>query len=398
MRFKLLLEKLSYDEALDLFELENGYTADDVNRKYKRLAMKFHPDRGGSVEQMQDLNDARETLLRTSGTGFSRSKSKEESFRKAQEEWSKKKYEIEELMLEITTKYFENFDPEVFRNYFNFVFKSNFDVKVEYNRFFDDCHKFSDSPRIHAYFENPDRTKIISFCIDINYYRLFDMLRDGTSLSSDDMQVSYWSELFIDGKKQKVSQTIFSQSNKKAILTDPEIMFPMKKMEKIAAGEKRKGVVLKKRDFESLFILKYKGHREDKNYWIPVCGTADTETKVYICIQRYTFLGVSQYGLMPCLSFWFPEGKPKNADKIKDEFIDTVARSPRSKDYRLGYMYETQATLNFFDELINALSKADLEDLSKTAKPILDKLPEVCEQSGMEIEQDTSKKPKRSRF
>lgn len=381
MKFGLLLEKLSYDEALKLFELPSGYTADDVNRKFKRLAMKFHPDRGGSVEQMQDINDARDTLLKTAGRPSSSGSSKKsDPWHPDVEEWNRKRREIQDLMLEIVTKYFDNFDSEKFRNYFNFVFKSNFDAKVEYSKFFTDCHKHSDNPGIHARFESPDRSKIISFCIDVNYYRLFDMLRDGTSLSSNDMQVSYWSELFIDGKKQKVSQTIFSQSNKKAILTDPEVMFPMKKMEKIASGQKRKGVVLKKRDFESLFLLKYKGHVSNGSYWVPICGTADTERKVYIGIWRSTLMRVPFYCINTNIGFWFPGGKPANSEKVRKDF-ETAVNS--AGVYTQG-LFETQAALNFFDELLGKLTKADFDSFVKVLKPYLNRLPEIHEISQQE--------------
>lgn len=392
MKFRLLLEKLSYDEALDLFDLKAGYTADDVNRRFKRLAMKFHPDRGGSVEQMQDLNDARDTLLKTAGRpSGSAAKKKNDFWNPDEDAWTKQRLEIEEIILEIAEKYFKNFDPEVFRNYFNFVFKTNFDFKVEYSKIFQDCHKYrGDSPRIHVQFESPDRAKIITFCIDIHYYRLFDMLRDGKSLSSDDMQVSYWSELFIDGKKQKVSQTIYSQSNKKAILMNPEIMFPMKKMEKIASGEKRKGVVLKKRDFESLFLLKYKGHVSNGSYWIPICGTADTERKVYIGIWRNTMMRVPFYCINANISFWFPGGKPANSEKVRKDF-ETAVKSARVYTEDL---FETQTALNFFDDLLNKLTKADFDDFVRVLKPYLDRLPEVHEISRQEYNENTPKRPR----
>jgi len=42
-------------------------TADMVARWYRTLAMKFHPDRGGSHEAMQALNAARDALMRDLG-------------------------------------------------------------------------------------------------------------------------------------------------------------------------------------------------------------------------------------------------------------------------------------------------------------------------------------------
>lgn len=38
-----------------------------VSRWYRKLALKYHPDRGGSAEVMQAINDAKEMLLRELG-------------------------------------------------------------------------------------------------------------------------------------------------------------------------------------------------------------------------------------------------------------------------------------------------------------------------------------------
>ena len=54
MKLRVLLESLSYSDALKLFNLDKDYTENDVLKTYKRLAIKFHPDKGGDVEKMQD--------------------------------------------------------------------------------------------------------------------------------------------------------------------------------------------------------------------------------------------------------------------------------------------------------------------------------------------------------
>lgn len=38
-------------------------TLEDLKKQYKRLAMKHHPDRGGSTEAMQQINAEYETLF-----------------------------------------------------------------------------------------------------------------------------------------------------------------------------------------------------------------------------------------------------------------------------------------------------------------------------------------------
>lgn len=52
------------NEALNLFELEEGYTEEELKKQYKKLALKYHPDKnGGDSEQFQKLGEAYKVLL-----------------------------------------------------------------------------------------------------------------------------------------------------------------------------------------------------------------------------------------------------------------------------------------------------------------------------------------------
>lgn len=46
----------------------NVETLEDLHTQYKKLAMKHHPDRGGSTEDMQQINAEYEQLLKEVGT------------------------------------------------------------------------------------------------------------------------------------------------------------------------------------------------------------------------------------------------------------------------------------------------------------------------------------------
>jgi len=50
-------------EALQELELEDPVTNDEIQKQYRRLAMKHHPDRGGEREKLQRINAAVSVLL-----------------------------------------------------------------------------------------------------------------------------------------------------------------------------------------------------------------------------------------------------------------------------------------------------------------------------------------------
>jgi curved DNA-binding protein CbpA len=47
----------------EILGLERGAMADEIKAAYRKLAMVLHPDRGGGVEDFQELNDAQALLL-----------------------------------------------------------------------------------------------------------------------------------------------------------------------------------------------------------------------------------------------------------------------------------------------------------------------------------------------
>ena len=332
----MLLESLSYSEALKLFNLDKDYTENDVLKKYKRLAIKFHPDKGGDVEKMQDLNYAKDLLLKNVTKEYKQPESRES--KKSDYEFLKKQTE------KLCKEYFDNLNPDVFVEYFNEMFNDTFKYTVT------DFTDFSIFYGKHVKFFNAGMTKMIDLDIWLRFDDVYSSIANG-NLSSPDMKVTYETKLFIDGKRQRVKQKTYNDYGKKEIFRDPTIIFERKKLKAIAQGEKRKGDILKKRDFEYLFENKFGGRCNNNIYTIPICNG-----EAYLCIDRITIMREANY------RFCIPPVQFKWNSKYKDLAKDLY----QSHDW--SYVYETAESLAFFDKYLNILKNENPNNLNTVLK------------------------------
>ena len=359
MKLRVLLESLSYSEALKLFNLDKDYTENDVLKKYKRLAIKFHPDKGGDVEKMQDLNYAKDLLLKNVTKEYKQPESRES--RKSDYEFLKKQTE------KLCKEYFDNLNPDVFVEYFNEIFNDSFKYTVT------DFTDYSIFYGKHVKFFNAGKTKLIDLDIWLRFDDVYSSIANG-NLSSPDMKVTYETKLFIDGKRQRVKQKTYNDYGKKEIFRDPTIIFERKKLKAIAQGEKRKGDILKKRDFEYLFENKFGGkYNGDGIYNVPICNG-----EAYLAINRDVFMRVPIYRFcVPALFFkWDTKYK-----ELAKEFKANKIR------YNGKYCYETAETLAFFDKYLNILKNEDPNNLKAVLKLMFSEMEAVAEMSQRTYEQ-----------
>ena len=336
MKLRMLLESLSYSDALKLFNLDKDYTENDVLKKYKRLAIKFHPDKGGDVEKMQDLNYAKDLLLKNVTKEYKQPESRES--KKSDYEFLKKQTE------KLCKEYFDNLNPDVYVEYFNEIFNDSFKYTVT------DFTDYSIFYGKHVKFFNAGKTKLIDLDIWLRFGDVYSSIANG-NLSSPDMKVTYETKLFIDGKRQRVKQKTYNDYGRKEIFRDPTIIFERKKLKAIAQGEKRKGDILKKRDFEYLFENKFGGRCNNNIYTIPICNG-----EAYLCIDRITIMREANY------RFCIPPVQFKWNSKYKDLAKDLY----QSPDW--SYVYETAESLAFFDKYLNILKNENPNNLNTVLK------------------------------
>lgn len=244
----LSLFEMSYDDALKLFGIKD---TNDLDKVYKKLAMQHHPDRGGSVEMMQKVNQAYDLLksMGRSSSGQDFNKAKEDALAKRKENYKVLKRMSEELIARIKDSlpsYSQHFEP-----FFNLK-KPEVTLKLDQPK----TAWGYDIADIKVKFESEDAKTYIQ--LEINMWA--DQNKGGlTAGSGSEYVISYNTFLYHNRKTHKMVQSRFKTYNKSSndILV-PEIVFPKKKLANVLKKEAKK---LSKKDFEAAILVELKKYQ-----------------------------------------------------------------------------------------------------------------------------------------
>lgn len=355
---------MTLSDAKALFGFNDTYTRDDVNKKYKGLAIKFHPDKGGTIKQMQELNAAKEILLKTSNNANTASQYSNTASQYSDED----KEFIGQQVKKTVLNYFRNLNLEVFKTYFEKIFNTRFTYKKEDNfsrlEFFKWVVHGYQSAIVTVTFTSIDRTKIIIFNIGLEvgdlYYRIFK----GTSLDASQYSVWYSTSISADKKVQKLDRTNYHSTNMKEIFTNPMIIFPQDKLEKIAQNKKRANSKLKKSDFEFLFMQKYncslvKTYGSSTNYLLNVLDGIVIEFSRNVMTLRNRQKFVSYSVSKPIV-----QTRRKDSGTLQNRLESIYQNNFKGEQqlFVIGYLEEDENTYKFFDEYLYRFSNAKTED------------------------------------
>ena len=317
--------KMTVQDALKVFGLTSVPTDKELSIRYKELAKKFHPDRGGSVSDMQRLNAANDYLKSYAGTDH------QQAF-KSQKDINKEYWNLAAGAKAILKK---KFKPEAYTAYFENIFQKRFTANVT----FYPEKKEGASPYyagIKAKFSSDDGESY--FDLDISIY-LTDMRRN-TSLSGADIDINLHVVAygFHNNRKQKMAQRDWKFTNTHSILEDPKAVFPEAKLKKSISAKNKK---FTRKDAQLFLEKKLNANVTNDCAWIPL----EDGIQIVICRQVYMRVPV-----------WIPNGIYKKGNMI----------SKRVRMLSVWTMPETEAALKELEKLINKAKKTtDLDEIDK---------------------------------
>jgi curved DNA-binding protein CbpA len=238
----LLEQKMDREEAMRILGLKPGFSTEDLNVAWKKAARENHPDRGGNLDKMKDINNAKDALQ-----GTTQAAAKMASYEQAKAQTEEKAEVFEKLVMDSMK---EHLDLDKFVQHFNRVFSSEH-FKVVKSQWWDSFKSKNYSNRnniftVHfeAEFANETRTIVLDMSISANYHELFNT----RALAGPEAFVSMFimSDILYNRKKVKLTQSNYKRMDTSNVLSDPEVLFPAKKLKSQAT--KSTGRALSKRD------------------------------------------------------------------------------------------------------------------------------------------------------
>ena len=261
-------------QALKIF----GTTQDRIGKDsklldtmYKLLAKKHHPDKGGSVEMMKDINNAHDVLSKLGSTPSSSI------------DWKEINRKHREAAAYIKQDLLNTFQPDKFIKYFNKLTGADFKYRItkEFPKKTDTSPSFAG---FYAEFYTDDRSTV--FDMDVTASTL-DVVYSGSSLGMGD--ISYPLTItafgFHNNKKQKLSQQDWSHTNQHKSLYEPSMIFPETKIKKIVSG-KTSARKFSRRDM-ILFLQKKLDARIDYSDGVHAIIPINDDLKLYMF--RFSF-------------------------------------------------------------------------------------------------------------
>lgn len=241
--FSELFESVSQAVAMKTLGLSSRFTEEDLKAAYRKAAKENHPDRGGSTEKMQNINTAYEALKGKSGAD------QEMSF---QDRQAKSKEEKQVILNFVTHMFDKFFDTQAYLAYFEKMAgkKFRFERHIKspsIGNFVAVDYKFTSEDNTVFFDMTAMATIFITKALGAGF--------DKPELS--DMGVT--TEVMIDRKKVKMTQTNYNRSETEKFMKDPKVLFPETKLKKAFASDK-KVKPLKKADYV-LFVKKELGGR-----------------------------------------------------------------------------------------------------------------------------------------
>lgn len=277
--FKEFLFEMTREEALSILGLPASFDAEELKKAYRKASSLNHPDRGGSTEMMQKVNQANDLLSKSAG------KAKEQSDFKADYEARNAKFNAAHDVVVNTIK--TKFDQNAFLKYFEAQTGKTFKVNVETSKV--GKYGSANHASLKAEFESDDKEVRFSMSVSVD---LINVVYPKGQLSASEnayFQMFISTEFFANNRKQKITARDYNTQNELSALTDPKIVFPPAKVKK---GVENKTSKFSKKDMLLALETKLDATGTGQDDWFIPIGNDR-----YLSIYRMVLMRKAAWGV-----------------------------------------------------------------------------------------------------
>ena len=205
--------------------------------------MANHPDRGGSVEKMQDVNAAYAVLKNGYGGGAAK------SYQSYAAEAAARRDEYTAMCKNAKDYFVNTFNTTAFVDYFEKLIGKKFTV---------DAKSSSNDSYAHAIWTFTSEDSETWFKVSLSaYFATIKQARDSMLGGRPDMApIPFYAEVdfMTNNRKQTIKKRDYSTKVDAKVFSDPEILFPK---DKIAKGKKNTSSKFARRHFETALKAKF---------------------------------------------------------------------------------------------------------------------------------------------
>ena len=258
MKFKkwLITEiNMTVDQALGALGLSSSDLGDmmKIKKAFKELSKKHHPDHGGTKERQQQLNAAWETLKRLGNKKVVRREVHDEKMKQTG-------FSMRQMMLHA-------FKPNMFVMYINKFTNEKIHFSIKNIRPDEKAKWKQHYAGFTVEFYNKDRSLVLEMSINADIFKAYSEKNLG--FGTIQFPLSIVATGFYKNKKQKFSRSDWKFTSDHAFFSQPEKIFPQKKMQAIFSG-KTSARKFQRRDMVAFLTKKLKATFDGEFSSIPL--------------------------------------------------------------------------------------------------------------------------------
>ncbi len=326
--FNNFLIEMNVQDAMKVLGLSSGFSEVELTKAFRRASSANHPDKGGSTEKQQQINQARDLLKKNVGH-----QTVDDSRETFNQEWR-------DIAVMVRNDLEKNLNINAYTAYFKKVYGVDFVATVKDLSPSDDEIKKLATPRFRnttrvPYYVNykiewatAGRDKVLELGISVYMANLFGS--GGLASPGTTYQMGVSTFAYNNGRKLKITARDYDHTAKKSVFSKPETVFPSKKL------IKKKPTKFKKADMLSALKAELKAVSSGDTWYIP------TKDDKFLAINRMTW---NRQAIWNVDGIWFQSGKfsKKRETGIHSSFD------------------ESEATLDIFRKVARGDSKAAIK-------------------------------------